>query len=95
MLKSIVAGVAEMADSFSDIANSTNEQSNTIAEINKATNQLDQSTQQNAAMFEEATASTQVLKSETVALAEVLDAFHNGHRDQVDTSPLTSSQSAA
>ena len=83
-LKSIVAGVAEAADSFAEIANSTNHQSMTISEINKATNQLDQSTQQNAAMFEEATASTQVLKSETAALAEVIEAFHKRHQTETD-----------
>ncbi|WP_421703779.1 methyl-accepting chemotaxis protein [Aliiroseovarius sp.] len=94
-LKSIVAGVAEMADSFAEIASSTNQQSVTISEINNATNQLDQSTQQNAAMFEEATASTQVLKSETAALAEVIEAFHNGHGDVESEQQTDGSQSAA
>jgi len=95
VLKSIVAGVAEMADSFSEIASSTNQQSVTISEINNATNQLDQSTQQNAAMFEEATASTQVLKSETAALAEVIETFHNGHGGMEREQQTDGSQSAA
>lgn len=63
-LKGIVSSVSEIANNVSEIADSSREQSSGLAEINAAVNQLDQVTQQNAAMFEETTAASHALTRE-------------------------------
>ena len=82
VLKSISASISGIAKRIEDIAISAREQSTSISEINAAATQLDQSTQQNAAMYEEATASSQVLKAETDALAGLISAFQIGAEDR-------------
>lgn len=60
---------------MSNLATSSREQSTGLDEINTAMNQLDQTTQQNAAMFEETTAATHALEREADALASSTKAF--------------------
>ncbi|MEJ2028851.1 MAG: methyl-accepting chemotaxis protein, partial [Maritimibacter sp.] len=60
-LRGIVDSVKEIAENVSAIAVSSKEQSSGLVEINEAMNQLDQVTQQNAAMFEETTAASHAL----------------------------------
>lgn len=74
-LKSISQGVSGITASISEISNSSSNQSNTISEISAATARLDQATQQNAAMFEETTATSLSLRSETENLAAVISTF--------------------
>ena len=74
-LKSIVASVNEMTEHVSEIAASAREQASGLEEINGAMGQLDQVTQQNAAMFEETTAATHTLNDEANALAETTRRF--------------------
>lgn len=74
-LKSISTGVSGITNRISEISKSASIQSNTISEINSATAHLDQATQQNAAMFEETTATSMSLRSETENLAAVISTF--------------------
>jgi len=74
-LKSISAGVSGITSRISEISNSASVQSNTISEINTATAQLDQVTQQNAAMFEETTATSMSLRSEAENLVAIISNF--------------------
>lgn len=67
-LRGIVASVSEIAGHVEEIAVSAREQSSGLAEINSAVNQLDQVTQQNAAMFEETTAASHALTREAETL---------------------------
>jgi len=60
---------------MSQIARSSEEQSSGIAEINTAVANLDQSTQQNAAMFEETTAASFSLASEANVLSDLVKNF--------------------
>ncbi|MBZ4022422.1 hypothetical protein CKO11_08125 [Rhodobacter sp. TJ_12] len=60
-LTGILGSVNEIAARVSKIASSAREQSSGLNEINNAMIQLDQVTQQNAAMFEETTAAAQAL----------------------------------
>ncbi|SOB98330.1 methyl-accepting chemotaxis protein [Rhodobacter sp. JA431] len=60
-LQGILVSVNEIAGRMSGIASSAREQSAGLSEINNAMIQLDQVTQQNAAMFEETTAAAQAL----------------------------------
>lgn len=74
-LEEIVGAVADMSRQVSEIADAAEDQSVKIREINSAANQLDQATQQNAAMFEETTAASQALDTEANAMGEMLSAF--------------------
>lgn len=77
-LEKIVASVAEISDLVNNIAVSAAEQSSGIGEINVAMNDLEATTQRNAAMAEETTAATLALAGETEALVTVTSKFHTG-----------------
>ena len=77
-LKAIVTSVTEISTQVSEIAVSARQQSSGLAEINAAVNQLDQVTQQNAAMFEQTTAASHALTSEAEALSRAMGLFKSG-----------------
>ncbi|MEO8529604.1 MAG: methyl-accepting chemotaxis protein [Deltaproteobacteria bacterium] len=77
-LSKIVASVTEISGLVSNIAASSKEQAIGISEINNGVNQLDQVTQQNAAMVEESTAASHALRSEANALGEIIARFRIG-----------------
>ena len=77
-LKGIVDSVKEISRNVSAIAVSSREQSSGLAEINAAVNQLDQVTQQNAAMFEQTTAASHALTREAEALTRTTSRFRTG-----------------
>jgi methyl-accepting chemotaxis protein len=62
----------------SDIAISAKEQATSLNVVNIAVNQMDQMTQQNEAMVEQATAATRSLKDETDELARLIAKFEIG-----------------
>lgn len=74
-LRGIFDRVSEISTHVGEIAVSADEQSRGLAEINIAVNQLDQVTQQNAAMFEETTAASHALTSEAENLATTMAQF--------------------
>lgn len=74
-LESIQGSVGEIVAFMGDIAAATNEQASGLTEINSAMLQLDQVTQQNAAMFEETTAASQALAREADGLNEIMGRF--------------------
>lgn len=84
-LKRIVDSVTNIAGHVSEIAVSAREQSTGLVEINTAVNQLDQVTQQNAAMFEETTAASHALTREANNLAETMSRFRTGREGQALT----------
>lgn len=86
-LKGIVISVSDIANNVTEIAESAREQSSGLAEINAAVNQLDQVTQQNAAMFEETTAASHALTREAENLTVTTSRFSIG----TDCAPKTSS----
>jgi len=77
-LGGIETSVADIYSCVSDIAVSAREQSSGLAEINIAVNQLDQVTQQNAAMFEQTTAASHSLNREAEALTATMGRFRTG-----------------
>lgn len=74
-LEVILSGISNVAQNVSEIAMASREQSSGISEINVAIEQLDRSTQRNAAMFEETTAASQVLTSEASQLSHLVAGF--------------------
>ncbi len=74
-LRKIVVSVSDISTRVSEISASAQEQSAGLAEINIAVNQLDQVTQQNAAMFEQTTAASHSLTREAEALSATTARF--------------------
>ena len=74
----IVVHVSGFYTAINDIAASAKEQASALAEINVAINQMDQVTQQNAAMVEQSTAASQALTQETVELDRLTSYFQVG-----------------
>ncbi|MEO1780105.1 MAG: methyl-accepting chemotaxis protein, partial [Pseudomonadota bacterium] len=77
-LASIVTSVSDISSRVAEIATSARQQSSGLNEINVAMNELDQVTQQNAAMFEETTAASHALMSEADALSAAVSRFALG-----------------
>jgi methyl-accepting chemotaxis protein len=78
VLRRIVAAVGDISARMEEIATSAQEQSAGLGQINVAVNQLDQATQQNAAAFEQATASSRALTREAEALNATTGRFRVG-----------------
>ena len=74
-LQNIVAQVSRISKQVSGIAEGAVEQSTGLNEINSGMMQLDQVTQQNAAMVEQATAASMLLKTDSAKLVELMGNF--------------------
>lgn len=81
-LTRIAGQVARLNVLVTDIAASAQEQATALAEVNGAVNQMDQATQQNAAMVEESTAASHALVSEAQELMQLVGAFRIGIKTQ-------------
>jgi methyl-accepting chemotaxis protein len=77
-LERIVVQVGEITGLVTEIAASAREQSTGLAEVNSAVNQMDQVTQQNAAMVEQSTAASHGLAQEAQELARLVSKFRLG-----------------
>ncbi|MEM9973429.1 MAG: methyl-accepting chemotaxis protein [Pseudomonadota bacterium] len=89
-LRSIVDSVSGISEHVSSIAVSAQEQSAGLAEVNTAMSQLDQVTQQNAAMFEETTAASQALNSAAAELGAAVARFRVGTAPAAGSQPVAS-----
>ena len=74
----IVEQVAKLNGLVGDIAASAQEQATGLDEVNTAVNQMDQVTQQNAAMVEQSTAASHSLAEEAEELARLVGQFRIG-----------------
>ncbi|MBC2771797.1 HAMP domain-containing protein [Rhizobium sp. AQ_MP] len=75
VLSRIGGQIATISEHIEMIAETSREQSGALHEVNGAVGRMDQMTQQNAAMVEEATAATQDLSAQTDALRDLLQQF--------------------
>ena len=71
----IVASVKQVNDIIERISIASTEQAEGIAEVNHAVGQMDDMTQQNAALVEEAAAAAESLHEQTVNLARAVSVF--------------------
>jgi methyl-accepting chemotaxis protein len=71
----IVASVQRVTDIIGEITAAASEQSEGIGQVNSAVGQLDQMTQQNAALVEESAAAAESLKEQSVRLSGVVATF--------------------
>jgi methyl-accepting chemotaxis protein len=74
-MKEIVGSVKRVSDIIGEITAAASEQSEGIGQVNGAVAQLDQMTQQNAALVEESAAAAESLKEQAVKLAQVVATF--------------------
>ena len=74
-LAGIAGRIEEITTLMSEIRASTQEQAVGLAEVNTAVNQMDQVTQQNAAMVEQSTAASLSLSREAAELADLVGRF--------------------
>ena len=81
----IVASVQRVTDIIGEITAAAVEQSEGIAQVNVTVNQLDQMTQQNAALVEQSTAAAESLRDQAHRLIEVVSVFRVGGQDHLTT----------
>jgi methyl-accepting chemotaxis protein len=91
-LEQIVASVKKVSDIVAEIAAASREQSSGIEQVNRAVMQMDELTQQNAALVEEATASSQAMADQARELNEMMARYRVAGGDAaVSRAPRTSS----
>ncbi len=78
-MQEIVASVRRVTDLIGEITASANEQRDGIAQVNQAVSNLDQMTQQNAALVEESSAAATSMNEQAQRLAQVVAVFNVGH----------------
>ncbi|MFJ3055193.1 methyl-accepting chemotaxis protein [Herbaspirillum sp. NPDC087042] len=74
-MSEVVASVRRVTDVVAEISAASHEQSTGIEEINRAITQMDEVTQQNAALVEEAAAAAQSLQDQAGRLSDVVSVF--------------------
>ncbi|MEA5666824.1 methyl-accepting chemotaxis protein, partial [Stenotrophomonas sp. MH1] len=72
----IVASVQRVTDIMAEISAASQEQSAGIEQVNQTVMQMDETTQQNAALVEEATAAARAMEEQALLLNEAVAAFH-------------------
>jgi methyl-accepting chemotaxis protein len=75
-MNEIVASVQRVSDIIGEIAAGTADQSQRIGQVNQAVSQLDQMTQQNAALVEESAAAAESLREQSQRLGAAVSQFH-------------------
>ncbi|MCB1890222.1 MAG: PAS domain S-box protein [Rhodocyclaceae bacterium] len=78
----VVTSVRKVTDIMSEIASASVEQSAGIEQVNIAITQMDEVTQQNAALVEEAAAAAESLEEQARALAQTVAVFRLGMDDE-------------
>ncbi|WP_109370459.1 MULTISPECIES: methyl-accepting chemotaxis protein [unclassified Massilia] len=74
-MRDIVASVSRVSDMIGAISSATHEQGSGIEHINQAIAQMDQVTQQNAALVEEAAAASEAMQEQAAKLAQTVSVF--------------------
>ncbi|UXT00021.1 methyl-accepting chemotaxis protein [Agrobacterium tumefaciens] len=77
-LRTIQQNIVAVNDHMEAITSSAKEQATGLSEVNSAVNQMDQVTQQNAAMVEETNAASATLAQETARLRDLIEMFQLG-----------------
>jgi uncharacterized phage infection (PIP) family protein YhgE len=90
----IVGSIRRVTDTMGEISAASNEQSLGVAQVGEAVSQMDQTTQQNAALVEQMAAAASSLKGQAQDLVGVVSRFKLGagdtlHQAAVRSSPAT------
>ena len=82
-LKEIATDIVGITSEVEAISTSSKEQSNALLEVNRAVEQMDTLTQQNAVMVEDTNASTRALSEEVAAMVGLVSQFVFNRRSKV------------
>ena len=95
-MNQIVTSVKHVADIMSEITSASQEQSHGIEEVNQAIAQMDEMTQQNAALVEEAAAAAESMKGQATMLAKAVSVFklQEGQRTARNAPPSIAARQA-
>lgn len=74
-MEEVVAAITRVSDIVGEISSASSEQSSGVTQIGQAINQLDQTTQQNAALVEESAAAAQSLEHQSAQLVAAVAVF--------------------
>lgn len=88
----VVASVKRVTDIMGDITSASEEQSTGIAQVTQAIAQLDDVTQQNAALVEESAASAKSLEDQAEGLVEVVQRFSIKNEPSLAATPASSTK---
>ena len=77
-MEDIVAQVQRVSDLIGEISSATGEQTIGISQVGEAVMQLDQVTQQNAALVEQSAAAADSLRHQAARLSEIVSVFRLG-----------------
>ncbi|KDC23584.1 putative methyl-accepting chemotaxis protein II [Bordetella bronchiseptica E014] len=83
-MQEIVASVKRVTDIMGEISAASDEQSSGIEQVNRAVSQMDEVTQQNAALVEEAAAAAGSLQEQAQRLAEAVSVFKINAGEVID-----------
>jgi len=84
----LVSAIEDVSKMIADIDSAGKEQSAGIGEVSAAVSQMDEMTQQNAALVEEAAASSKSMEEQSQALLEQVAFFNNGEEEaEVEVAP--------
>lgn len=86
-LEEIVTAVKKVSDIIAEIAAASQEQSAGIEQVNRAITQLDEVTQQNAALVEEAAAASEALDEQAKGLTDQVSSFDVGEETSSPQQP--------
>jgi len=81
-LEEIVLSIKKVSDIVAEIAAANREQSAGILQVNKAVTQMDEMTQQNAALVEELSGNSDAMREQVGALNQLLDFFKFDGKEQ-------------
>jgi len=93
-LNEIMTAVKKVSDIIAEIAAASQEQSSGIHQVNKAVTQMDEMTQQNAALVEEATAASEEMSRQASSLKDQMNFFYLGQYENTQSSSEQPSYSA-
>lgn len=88
-MQEIVASVRRVTDLIGELSAAANEQHDGFAQVNQAVSNLDQMTQQNAALVEESSAAALSMNEQAQRLAEVVAVFNVGTGASNKTMPAS------
>jgi hypothetical protein len=80
-MQEVVASIRRVTDIMGEISSASNEQSLGVTQVGEAVTQMDQVTQQNAALVEEMAAAASSLKSQAQDLVQTVAVFKLGAND--------------
>ncbi len=95
-MRDVVESIRRVADIMGEISAASQEQTDGIGQVQLAISQMDQATQQNAALVEEAAAASEQLREQASKLSQTVAVFRlGGTRDPAATVPAAQPKQAA